>query len=621
MKSLVPLLALVCANPILAQNWDADFDNSNPQYLLIKIKSTHSVSTDYADDIMEGARLAHNAGKGLALQPGVIFRVGSPVVLRPNNAGGFDRNMPRFIEGNQATIKALGSFTPGNQAPGVKSTLLTILSPHSMGGEYDHYANFYLQNLRLDSSAGTSGPVNDHLRKADHAFHVLGAQRIRVSNLYTTRSVYAGVVVEGTRSNNQGFSTGEYGGVYYSEFRDIHSRYDGEGFSIFTRDFATLGSKVNGNSFINCSAHFSGSGTTAGNGNGVTIKYATGNAWIGGSVEKTRGHAFEFIGAQNLPISGTYVEKYGYNHANGNRYSSKSAFYFNRELTGTQATYPQFYNRHVHYHGQIRDERDDGAGAVIAGPDVSKDNSISAHSLGPIYQTGGVPLRTTPLGAQGGSENSGRIRFIRDQFGDFNVPQTASSGGTPGSVRWSIGYTHSNDPSNSGTNPFFDQRDKLWFRDHAWGAPTHSMAMRLVMDHSGVDIAGALDVDGPVIADSFTVSSSREFKEDIQVVDPAEKSKMLATLKQLGLRRYKYKKEFSRDNDLQLGFIAEEMPVDVVTKDRKAIHVNRLLHYSIGAMQAQQTQIEQQAEQLRTQQSQIDDLKALVSKLSEQFED
>ncbi len=50
---------------------------------------------------------------------------------------------------------------------------------------------------------------------------------------------------------------------------------------------------------------------------------------------------------------------------------------------------------------------------------------------------------------------------------------------------------------------------------------------------------------------------------------------------------YKYKEEFGGDGETKLGFNAEEMPKDVLSRDGKGVDVYELLTYTIGAMKSE----------------------------------
>jgi hypothetical protein len=53
--------------------------------------------------------------------------------------------------------------------------------------------------------------------------------------------------------------------------------------------------------------------------------------------------------------------------------------------------------------------------------------------------------------------------------------------------------------------------------------------------------------------------------------------------------RYRYKGETGR---VRMGFIAEEMPAEVLSADRKGVDTYELLAHAIAALQAQQEQID-----------------------------
>ncbi|GMR07862.1 MAG: hypothetical protein BMS9Abin26_0866 [Gammaproteobacteria bacterium] len=105
------------------------------------------------------------------------------------------------------------------------------------------------------------------------------------------------------------------------------------------------------------------------------------------------------------------------------------------------------------------------------------------------------------------------------------------------------------------------------------------------------NLAYKLYVNGAAAGTSWTNLSSREYKENITKLDVSRHDEMLATLMQLDLTTYKYKKEFGGDDTTKLGFIAEEMPKEVLSKDGKGVDVYELLAFTIGAMKAQQTKI------------------------------
>ena len=101
-----------------------------------------------------------------------------------------------------------------------------------------------------------------------------------------------------------------------------------------------------------------------------------------------------------------------------------------------------------------------------------------------------------------------------------------------------------------------------------------------------------LHVNGDAAGTSWTNLSSRDYKEEIQKVDEAAHPMMLAKLMNMDLTTYKYRKEYGGDDDRKLGFIAEDMPEEVLSKDGKGVDIYELLALTIGAMKAQQKENE-----------------------------
>ena len=101
-----------------------------------------------------------------------------------------------------------------------------------------------------------------------------------------------------------------------------------------------------------------------------------------------------------------------------------------------------------------------------------------------------------------------------------------------------------------------------------------------------------LHVNGAAAGTSWTNLSSRDYKEEIQKVDEAAHPMMLAKLMDMNLTTYKYKEEYGGDGGRKLGFIAEDMPEEVLSKDGKGVDIYELLALTIGAMKAQQRENE-----------------------------
>lgn len=101
-----------------------------------------------------------------------------------------------------------------------------------------------------------------------------------------------------------------------------------------------------------------------------------------------------------------------------------------------------------------------------------------------------------------------------------------------------------------------------------------------------------LHVNGSAAATSWTTLSSRDYKREITPVDPREHASMLDTLMNLELRTYRYNPEIEDGNQMHIGLIAEELPAAVLSPDGKAVDLYGLLTYTIGAMKAQETEIQ-----------------------------
>ena len=95
---------------------------------------------------------------------------------------------------------------------------------------------------------------------------------------------------------------------------------------------------------------------------------------------------------------------------------------------------------------------------------------------------------------------------------------------------------------------------------------------------------------------------------------------MLASLMDMDVTTYRYKQEHGGDGTTKVGFIAEEMPKEVLSKDGKGVDLYELITYNIAATQVQQQDIGQikglKAEN-QTLQAQVDALQAQNDALRE----
>ncbi len=124
-----------------------------------------------------------------------------------------------------------------------------------------------------------------------------------------------------------------------------------------------------------------------------------------------------------------------------------------------------------------------------------------------------------------------------------------------------------------------------------------------------------LHVNGAAASIGWTNLSSRQYKEDIKKIPTDERKQMLDRLMSMDLTSYRYKQAFGGDDSKKLGFIAEEMPGEVLSKDGKGVDIYALLSYTIGAIQEQQREIIEVAElkaENRTLRAQTEELKQLV---------
>ena len=111
------------------------------------------------------------------------------------------------------------------------------------------------------------------------------------------------------------------------------------------------------------------------------------------------------------------------------------------------------------------------------------------------------------------------------------------------------------------------------------------------------------EVNGVGAGTSWVNTSSRDYKKNIETIAETEYPMMLAKVMNMVPTRYEYKKEYGGDETTKLGFIAEDMPKEVLSKNGKAVDLYELLTLAIGAMKAQQKQIEDLKHQIEAFQS------------------
>ena len=101
-----------------------------------------------------------------------------------------------------------------------------------------------------------------------------------------------------------------------------------------------------------------------------------------------------------------------------------------------------------------------------------------------------------------------------------------------------------------------------------------------------------LHVNGTVAGTGWVTLSSRAYKKDIVEVSASDFKKMLADIKEMKLATYKYKEKYGGDGATKLGFLSEDMPEQVLSLDKNGIDMYKLLAMTIGALKAQQQEID-----------------------------
>lgn len=107
---------------------------------------------------------------------------------------------------------------------------------------------------------------------------------------------------------------------------------------------------------------------------------------------------------------------------------------------------------------------------------------------------------------------------------------------------------------------------------------THTTASNVTIEGSIYSVAGNIQ------ADSFLCNSSRELKKDIASLTEKDYSKVLETINQLEVVRYRYKG--NQENKLHIGLIAEDSPKDILSQDGKSVSLYDSMGYMLAGMKA-----------------------------------
>ncbi len=175
---------------------------------------------------------------------------------------------------------------------------------------------------------------------------------------------------------------------------------------------------------------------------------------------------------------------------------------------------------------------------------------------------------------------AGRIEFWSDPQGNTN--------------EWRPGYIQSTDQA-PGT---FTGGLAFFVNGTGFANKTSAIeVMRLVSGNVGIGTAAPsakLEVVGQVKATNFTVTSSRQLKDNIAEISSSE---AIQTLENLNPVKFSYKAD--SEKNLHLGFIAEEVPELVATPDRTAINPMDIVAVLTRAVKEQHKTIAALAEKVK----------------------
>jgi len=125
-----------------------------------------------------------------------------------------------------------------------------------------------------------------------------------------------------------------------------------------------------------------------------------------------------------------------------------------------------------------------------------------------------------------------------------------------------------------------------------------------------------LHVNGTAAALSWQTPSSRVFKQDVRHLANKDYAHVLSELAQVDLARYRYRPEVTSDDGEHFGFIAEELPREVLSRDGKAVDVYALASYGLAASKALMTRNDVLTNEVRELRRELDAQRREIAKLS-----
>ena len=137
----------------------------------------------------------------------------------------------------------------------------------------------------------------------------------------------------------------------------------------------------------------------------------------------------------------------------------------------------------------------------------------------------------------------------------------------------------------------------------------------------GIDCATPthpLQVNGAAYATAWQTPSSRTFKENIRYFAPKDYARVLSELSRVNAARYQYRPAVTSDRAEHLGFIAEELPREVLSHDGKEVDVYALASYGLAASKALMAQNEILANEVRELRSELTAQRRAIQKLAAQ---